>query len=61
MSCTLNFTVFLTNLLDLYLQVLVLIDAASTDDSVGCVGDMEGGEGNVRVVHMAESKMGLMS
>lgn len=52
---------FLTNLLDLYLQVLVLIDAASTDDSVGCVGDMEGGEGNVRVVHMAESKMGLMS
>lgn len=39
----------LTNLLELYFQVLVLIDAASTDDSVGCCsgpagcgGDMEG-------------------
>lgn len=48
-SFTLTFTMFSTNLLDLYFQVLVLIDAVPTDDSAGCcsgpagsVGDMEG-------------------
>lgn len=50
LSGTLTFTMFLPNLLDLYFQLLILIDAVSTDDSLnyfsglaaGYVGDMEG-------------------
>lgn len=34
LSCMLMFTMFLHNLLDLYFQLLILINAISTDDSV---------------------------
>lgn len=59
----------LPNLLDLYFQLLMIIDVVSTDDSMrdcsvlaaGYAGDMEEWDGNVRVAHVSENKKCLMS
>lgn len=66
---TLTFTMFLPNSLDLYFQLLMLIVAVSTDDSMRCcsglaagyAGDMEGWERNVKVTHVSQNKKGLLS
>lgn len=59
----------LPNSLDLYFQLLMLIGAVSTGDSMPCCSglaagyarDMEGWETNVKVTHVSQNKKGLMS